>query len=428
MIESHAQALTFSFVWLCLVTLAYYGLQRWPSKWLVHLGPVLLVASFIRIVPLFLLPFGANYDVESFQRVGQTLIQGQEVYSSPLVAGRHPYLPMQLYIIGGAMKASLVTHTPFLWWLKMPNVLADLAITALLYKASLRAGRSNSVAAGVALLYGLNPVALLISAYHGQFDAFTLLLLLLSWHSFQFSPRHYATSALWLGLATLNKTWPLLFLPVVWLRLPNWRARCIFPLLTLAVPAAGVILYAVLWQAGLAKVLQRPLTHIGVPGYWGLSAVLNIMQTSIGHGAAVLAGLLPLSRYVLLAGVLATAWLTRRQSIMNAWTTVLLVVYALTLGFGLQYLVWIIPFAAWLDDRRGLNWFTLGALIYLGVNYYGVHLDDFLIRTVGAASTQTILQIVAIPVWLTSLAWLMMRWRKRTSAISTDALQATILD
>lgn len=146
-----------------------------------------------------------------------------------------------------------------------------------------------------------------------------------------------------------------MFLPVVWLRLPNWRARGIFLLLTLALPAAGGILYVVLWQADLAKVLQRPLSHIGVPGYWGLSAVLNIMQAAIGYGADILIRLVPLGRCVLLAAVLATAWLTRRQSNMNAWTTVLLVVYALTLGFGLQYLVWIIPFAAWLDDRRGLN-------------------------------------------------------------------------
>jgi len=168
--------------------------------------------------------------------------------------------------------------------------------------------------------------------------------------------------------------------------------------------------------------LQRPLSHIGVPGYWGLGALLNLMQSTVGYGAEALKAITPYGRYVLLGGVLAAIWLTRHQSVMNAWTTVLLVVYVLTLGFGLQYLLWIIPFAAWLDDRRGLNWFTLGALIYLSVNYYGYHMDDLLPRTAGPVLTQSVLQLVAFPVWLAALAWLIMRWRNRSNRVTADLL------
>ncbi len=415
MIESQSLALIVSFGWLCGVTLLYFGVQRKTPSWLARLSVILVIATVVRFVPLLLLPFGASYDVESFQRVGQALLQGQEVYASALVAGRHPYLPMQLYLIGSAWQMSVITATPFVWWLKAPNVIADLAITVLLYKASLRIGRAQLTAAGVALLYGVSPVAMLISAYHGQFDSLTLLLLLLAWCTWQFPPRRSAISALWLGLSILDKTWPVLFLPVIWLRLTTWRARIVYPLVALGVPLGGVIFYLLVWRADPLQMLQRPLTHLGVPGYWGVGAVLNVMQSAIGYGAELLKAIAPLGRYVLAGGVIVALWLTRRQSIMNAWTTILLVVYVLTLGFGLQYLLWIIPFAAWLIDRRWLNWFTLGALLYLSVNYYGYHMDDLLPRTVGFAWTTAILQLVALPIWAVTIAWLISRWRRRSS-------------
>ncbi len=416
---AHTQyALILSFAWLCVLTLAYYGFQRTGVGRSHSLRSVLVIAAAIRFVPMLLLPFGAEYDIESFRRVGQTLLEGGEVYTSPLVAGRHPYLPLQLYLVGGAMQLSQLTGLPFVILLKLPSVLADTAIVGLIYRALRRTGRSESQAFATATLYALNPVPVLISAYHGQFDTLTLLLTLLAWYVWQFEPRRPMQSAFWLGLAVLHKTWPLLFLPIMVLRLTNWRSRITFSAVTLAVPVVGILVYMLLWQVDLS-ILNRPLSHFGVPGWWGLGAGLALLQTFTGFGGDVLASIVPYSRYAVLIAAGGVAWLTRRQPALKSFVTCLLTVYVVTLGFGLQYLVWVVPFAAYLDDRRGLNWFTLGALVYLVVNYYGLHMDPLITRVLEPPVAEIVLRAASIPAWLAAVGWLLARLQRRMTALES---------
>ncbi len=174
MVSDTPLALGLSFGWLGIVTLLYYRLQRTNAA--LSLREVVLAAAVARLVPMLILPIGAGYDIESFRRVGQTLVEGGEVYSSTLVAGRHPYLPFQMYLIGSSMQLSLATGIPFVVWLKLPNVLADIAITDLIYAAAQRARRLPLEPSSAALLYALNPVPMLVSAYHGQFDTLTAFL------------------------------------------------------------------------------------------------------------------------------------------------------------------------------------------------------------------------------------------------------------
>ena len=418
MFNDVSQALVISFGWLCLVTGAYYGVQRIARRWTLNLWSVLLLAALVRIVPLLVLPIGAGYDIESFRRVGQTFAEGKDIYTSVLVAGRHPYLPLQLYLIGGATELSTLTIIPFVILVKLPNVLADLAIVGLIYTASFRAEGSVDRSARLSTLYALNPIPMLISAYHGQFDAFTILLILFAWYAWQLKPQRIFLSAVCLGLAVLDKTWPLLFLPLVVLRLPDWKSRFSYCALTAAVPIAGILVYMIIWQANLQPILTRPLSHFGVPGWWGLGAVLNLLQSVVGRGAGLLAAITPFSSYVLLTTVGIAAWLTRRQSILDSWVTCLLVVYAVTLGFGLQYLVWIVPFAIYVGERRWLNWFTAGALVYLVLNYYGLHMDSLIARLLDPNTGQIVLLLAAFPIWLVVWRWLFARWRNQT--IYTD--------
>jgi Gpi18-like mannosyltransferase len=174
----------------------------------------LLIALLVRLVPAVLLPRGAEYDIDSFRRVAETLLKGDTVYDSPLVAGRHPYLPFQLYLIWGAGYLSHVSTLPFVFVVKLAPILADAALTVLIFKIALNSGEALASAFSLSLLYALNPIAILVSAYHGQFDGETVLQLGLAWYFWHFNgreARRFGCSALMLGLAILNKSWPAIF-------------------------------------------------------------------------------------------------------------------------------------------------------------------------------------------------------------------------
>lgn len=84
------------------------------------------------------------------------------------------------------------------------------------------------------LLYALNPLPVLVTAYHGQVEEIPVLggmlaLLLLLGRS----RWGWALSALCLGLAVAYKTWPLLFLLPLLLLVQGWWRRFIYALLTL---------------------------------------------------------------------------------------------------------------------------------------------------------------------------------------------------
>ncbi|HQF72102.1 MAG TPA: hypothetical protein PLH39_12585, partial [Promineifilum sp.] len=156
------QATAWAFVWLLLVTAGFVllrppaGGRRWPS-WPI----ILLLAALVRLLPALWLPVGAGYDIASFHMVTDALLGGREVYAAAL--GRHPYLPFQMFIMGGMAALSAATGLPFVVAIKLPALLADVAIAGLIYRL-VASRRGRDWAAYAALLYALNPVSLLVSA------------------------------------------------------------------------------------------------------------------------------------------------------------------------------------------------------------------------------------------------------------------------
>ena len=122
-------ALILSLFWLTAVIFAFLLVRKpFIAKILARFNhPLLLLilaALIVRLVPLLLLPVGAAYDVESFRLVGEALLKGEEVYTSA-AAGRHPYLPLQMTLVAGSTYFAQTTSLPFVIWLKLPAVLAD---------------------------------------------------------------------------------------------------------------------------------------------------------------------------------------------------------------------------------------------------------------------------------------------------------------
>jgi Gpi18-like mannosyltransferase len=429
--------LAVSFIWLGFCTIGYYIAPR--KDWVTQKiksplaigGLALLVALLVRLIPAALLPRGAEYDIDSFRRVAETLLQGGTVYDSPLVAGRHPYLPFQLYLIWGAGYVSSVSKLPFVFLIKLVPILADAVLTVLIFKIALNSGQTLASAFSWSLLYALNPVSILVSAYHGQFDAETVLLLVLAWYFWRFGKQdalRLGCSALILGLAILNKSWAAMFLPIVFFRLKSTKQRFLYALIALATPVVFTVLYIVAFHDAPYPLLHRALTHAGVPGWWGASAVASLTWHLTGIGQGVVSWLAQYGRWPILVGAGCVYWVTRRQLAMDAWVTLLVVIYVLTSGFGLQWTLWVVPFAILAGDLWRLDRYTLAALLYMLPAYYGYHLEPLLLRWLSSEQMNVVLIACAIPVWLVCVWWALSRMRDASRDQTTVRLKRAHAD
>lgn len=367
---------------------------------MLRLPAILLVAGLVRLAPALWLPVGAGYDIESYRLVTEALLGGHEVYTS--VLGRHPYLPFQMYIMGAMASLADATGLPYVVAIKLPALLADVVLTGIIYYAAGR--RADRAFAGFpALLYALNPLSLLVTSYHGQFEAVTLLFVVLAWLAWDM--RRQERSAVALGFSILNKTWPVVLLPLFLIRLENWRARAIYSLIALAIPVLFVAAYLALFSADPMPMLRRALTHRGVAGYWGPGAILNPAARVYTGLQPVVDGLFGLRNWLLAGGVLFAVWWTRRQLVVDAIVTTLLVMFVVTVGFGIQWLVWPVPFALLAGDYRWLKGYSLAGALMLTVHLYGLHMYPWLNEWLSPVSADWVIRLSAIPAWIIVVLW-----------------------
>ena len=380
---------------------------------------VLLLALVARLLPMLLLPVGAGYDIDSFRLVADALLNGEDVYTSAAF-GRHPYLPMQMYAIGAALWATRWLPFPFVVLIKAPAVLADLFITALIYRAGRRQTQSVARSAYWALLFALNPISILVSAYHGQFDAVSVLLLFAAWYLWQFGRRGGATSVA-LGFAILNKTWPIVLLPVLLIRLRGLRRKVLLTTGTLLIPLLLTLAYVLVFDADPEPMLSRALTHTGNPGFWGATALLAVAAKYQSAAQSLFDVIVAGRRWLILAAGLAALWQTRRQSVADALTTTILSVFVVTAGIGLQWLLWVIPFALVADDLRWLKRYSYAGMLFQLVQLYGLHMYPWLNTLFAPETADVILRLGSVPAWLVVLFWTLSRYRAAAAAVQDAA-------
>jgi alpha-1,6-mannosyltransferase len=234
-----------------------------------------------------------------------------------------------------------------LWALKGVAVLASLATVALVARAATRAGASPTVAAA---FVGANPV-LLVNAV-GGFHNDTLLIALLGAALLATAGAHWGRAAVALALATGVKVSAGLIVPFLVLGPPRTaqRARTLLIAVAALVLVAGVALagfggHALAFAASIRGEQQQVATH-SIP-----AETARLVGLSSAHGTplwwrSVFVG-------VFAVVVLVALWRTTRGSDWRraaAWTLLALLVS--TSWLLPWYAVWLLPFAAVLEDRR----------------------------------------------------------------------------
>lgn len=384
------QSLAFAIAWIIACALAWFasGRLRSPQR----VPPVLVVmitAAVTRVVPALALDRGLMFDVDAHWRVGLVALAGADVYAAPLTQGRFPYPPLPLLLDALMVRAAGHDYARFLVVDKLVPAACGVALSAVVWALARRAGGAPSRAMAVGLLYALNPLPILVTAYHGQVEEIPLLgvalaLLLLGGSAPVRSRQRVVASALALGLAIAYKTWPLLFLaPLALLvRAPNgvrvvggWRADlprgAAYIVMATAPLAATILGYGLIVGPnlqGAREALSAMASYRGPAAFcWGYLGIVDrcwAAYPSLTTWAHTLStGLLPVA---LLMAVVAT----RRRPLLGL-ATLPLVFYLLTPGWGPNYSIWALPFLA-LRSARLARWYTIGVLPAVAATYLDV--------------------------------------------------------
>jgi hypothetical protein len=392
------------FVWILgcsLVTLRF--LLHRPLS-LPKYGYALLAAFFVRLVPALVLPRGARYEMGVFRQVAETTLNGQSVYLSTVP---HPHLPLQLYWFATALWLNIHVGLEFVFWLKLPNILAEVAMTGLVYSAIRRTGVEKEALFG-AWLYAFNPVTTLVAAYQGQFDTTPLFLMVAACYLFEFHQNKrwgLVFSSFVLGLGILSKTWPVMLLPIILLRLSNWRSRLGYTAISAAVPIIGIFFYELLFPGSLLSILRRSANAGAIPGWWGYSSILNVWVELTGKGSEIYAALMKVAKFAALLCGIFTILGTRCRSLFYSLLLTILVLFAAVPNLGLQGLSWVIPLAIILKSRSEVGWYIIGATVHMIVSYWGIHLTDGLYVLMPPLAANIIIQLSSLAAWGVIVLW-----------------------
>ncbi|MGB9776745.1 MAG: glycosyltransferase 87 family protein [Anaerolineae bacterium] len=367
---------------------------------------VVLVALLVRLLPNLLLPVGAGYDIESYQIVGNLVLRGEDVYTSQEALRRHPYLPCQMYWMALSLWLSQTMHLPFVKVVRLNPILFDVGIAATLVVFFRRRSVSQAFQSG--LLYALNPVPVLVSAYHGQFDAVPAFFLLLSIGLVQASP-FWAGACL--GMGILIKSWPGLGLPSLMVALPDWRQRLRFLLASALFPAIGITGYTLFFNAPVWTVIERAISYNWGVGVWGYTYFFHLLSVLKPESGALFAWLVRYGRYLtLLALGLIWLWRARREPVSEGVLKILVAFFAVTHAFSIQYLMWVVPFALLVRDRGTRQWlfrYSLAVFCYMFLTYATLILTPAITEWLPWNHANTfIIRPSALPGWFVTVFWL----------------------
>lgn len=319
-------------------------------NWRPTLALAIFTALIFRLVMLGLTYHITPWDLaHDFLNVGQaTLHHHDPILATPVV--RWSYLPVYDFPLAAAYWAHIHLHIAWLITARIPAILSDVGVTALVGAVAAAAGGRGELRR---FQYACNPLAIIISAVHSQVEPFCLLF---SFAAFAIvlrrgtgiSGRATVAAGVLLGLAIGAKTWPVLFGPALLFGLPSMRRRWQF-----AASAAGTValLFVTMPLTVGTPVRKLPYLVTVMTGYhppigsWGWSGVwVNFHPTKLPTTVD------PLwinvgawgTRLAVLGALLAVWWWRRAHplDIATATTTSLL---ALTPALGNQYLLWQTP-------------------------------------------------------------------------------------
>lgn len=322
---------------------------------------ILCLAAILRIIPAIYTPLIA--DTAGFQEIGRWVLAGKSPYSSPAVYALYPYPPVWMWFAGVSLWLSSVSNLPFQFLIKLPIILGDLIICILIYLLVLQNDKRKAVLSS--FLYAINPVSILITGFHGQFDTLAILFIIFS--IYYYKSKIKLVSPLFLSLAIALKGFPILLVPFfAYYFGRNIKDKIIFSVLTI-LPVLLIILPFLF--VDYPSIKSGLFSYSGVTDYGWLSIIREkvwLEKSIIFATLPFVNRLLTFSKLVFLS-IYGLCLFYNFKKIKNPslpLLTALTFCLFLSLygGISSQYLVWIVPFLIFINTRAFILYSLIASL------------------------------------------------------------------
>jgi hypothetical protein len=292
--------------------------------------------------------FRGNFDSQAFHIVAGLVLSGRNVYAG---TNLYNYSPVWAGVVAALWKWTRGDFSRFVLLVGLLQNASDMLSALLVGRIALRLGRTAGQARLAALLFFSNPVSVLASSAHGQFDGLAILPLLgailVGLRDGIGSHPRSITGLLAASLLVKHVT---LFQPLLF-----WRGvrRPGLSGLALAVPCTALAI-SLLPFASASRAIWNNVIAYGSHGAQG-GALLHLIDLP-GRWRLALTGLL----------AVMVAWALREgRDVELPRASLLLWLTTLTFlpGYGVQYLVWPLAVGA-LYPSMGLGMFSLAGAVF----------------------------------------------------------------
>lgn len=374
----------------------------------IHLTFLLVLTCLVRLLASIF----ANdiIDVRNYQQVAEVIdrfgVSGLYRYTPDI----YPYPPLWAGFEVAAHWLARHNILSFSLAIRLPIIAADAGIVAVIWQWVHRRSGSSRQAMQAAMIYALNPVSIIVSCWHGQFDALPLF-----WAVLAMICTAWQWQAIALSIGIALKSFPVLLVPAFLWHLQPLRRRVQFGLLAL-VPVLLLLAPFVIYDA--FAVVRELFGYRGHALLGIMVPVRTVYVPLVGERFPVETTrlLISLSAYGFLLLYALTVWSMKRRSMsvpMQA-TLIVLLFYVVYAGIAPQYLLWALPFMI-MAARPGavLVYSAVSTLALLGFYLYAVP-DIFpFALAVSPRLAQVAYGLFGSLWWLTCGGLLVWFWRQR---------------
>lgn len=320
--------------------------QTKKQRPILSIGLLVLSTLIARSAFLWWKPEGAvSVDVHSWEVVAEILRRGGNPYEQTTFLNWPPVWPLIIYSLS---RASAVAGTSFRDLLFALLSLLDCALVIVVYLSSIHAFHSPVRRAFLTSLFGiaLSPIPILLSCQHGNFDVVSVLcilgaLLVLNNAIMKQSTSTWLRGCLFLGIAGMTKTFPLVLAPLFIFSFPS-RSRAEWLWASLLIVLPWLLAVGVIYVAAPDAVWRNVVMYNSVPSRFGLNTIFTEVFGDAGRAAqtAFFVALM-MGGYSTVIAALRKRYHSSLLVVAAAFVLGVLPVFGP--GFGPQYILWILP-------------------------------------------------------------------------------------
>lgn len=374
-----------------------------------------LVASLIAagLVVRLVLAFttdGEVYDMESLRLVrdalGSAPLDAYATLNVPDQGFRWPYPSAYLPFIPVAGGLSDLTGLAYTSLIRVPPMLADVAIALVVQAYLARRGFGERRRLAAVALVMLGPSFLVVSGHHGQIDSVAILPAVAAFAVWDRNPhgRRALYAGALIGLAGAVKTAPLVMLLALLPAVGSRREALTLVAAAVAVPLALMVPFLL----STPDAVRHALGYKGFPGTSGLTFLLQPeLSEQLGRDvpkSSLVEFLHERGQVLVVLALLATTALTLRLREVDRAVALWLAFYVVTPVFFFQYLVW------------GLAFLLLAGRLRLALAVQAVALAPMLIfysRPYFSTFASHVYWVTVVALWALLLASLVVLLRER---------------